>query len=151
MLLLPTHERETRLHAPALEVQIEWHERESLPFDRADEATDFTAVHEQLARAGGLVIEHIALPVRPDMQVEQEHLVVLDHPEGIGQVRAPFTQRLDLRAGEHDTALPGVQDFVVVPRTLVPRDQFSRFFGVRVCHTERKRNTLTRTKSARWR
>ena len=94
------------------------------------------------------MIEHVALPVRPNVQVQQEHLVVLDHTEGIGQVRASFAQCLDLRAGEYDAALPGVQDFIVVPRTLVARDQFSGFFGVRVYHTAMKRNTWTVTKSA---
>ena len=81
-------------------------------------------MQQQRSGPRGLVIEDVALPVAPDVQVQQEDLAVLQDTEGIGQVCASFTQRLDLRSRENDAGLPGVEDFVVVTRTLVPRDHF---------------------------
>ena len=81
------------------------------------------------------MIEDIPLPVRTDMEIEQKDLILLDYPEGIGEVGPALAQRFDLGTCEHDPALPGIQDFVVVSRPFVAGDQFRGVFGIRVCHT----------------
>ena len=54
--LLSLAERHRHLRHSVLEVQLERDQRQSLALDGPNQTTDFLAVEQQLARAGGLVI-----------------------------------------------------------------------------------------------
>ena len=143
VLLLASHERQSRLHAPTQEVQIQWDERETLPFDRADQPADLATVQQQFARACGLMVEVAAMSVRPDMQIQQVDLPVLYDTKGVGEVGATVAQRFDLGPGEDDARLPGVEYLVVVARALVPRDDRDLVFRIRFRHAVGQVSQLT--------
>src|SRR5687768_6887886 len=69
--LLPTHEREGDLGDAVPEVDVQWHERESLLFDLPEQLAQLAPLHQELARTERVVVEAISLLVRRDVQVMQ--------------------------------------------------------------------------------
>ena len=72
-------------------------------------------MEQQLALAVGIDVtarEHVGRYVH---RVEP-HLAVLDARVGLADGGVPVAERLDLGTLEHDAALPGVEDAVVVAR-----------------------------------
>src|SRR4051812_36556704 len=73
-LAAPLAQAELHLCAPGFEVELQWHQRVPALLQLAEPALDLGLVHEQLARALGLVVERARLFVRRDVRIVQEQL-----------------------------------------------------------------------------
>ena len=114
-------------------MNVERHQREALSFDGTDQFSNLAAVQQQLARAARLVIELIALLVGRDVRVEEKHFAVVHDRVRIRDVRLSRAQRFDLRTRKHDAGLPRIQEMIIVPGALVPRDGGERLRCRVVC------------------
>src|SRR5882724_8527062 len=110
------------LGLPALEVDLERNQRQTLTLHRTDHLADLLPVQEKLPRPRWLVIEVARLFVRRYVQIEQKNLSILNDRVGISDVGLSVPQRLDIAAGQNDSRFPGVEDVVVVSSAFVPRD-----------------------------
>src|SRR5438552_3796612 len=123
--LLRAPQRDRYLGETILEVQLERDEGEPLLRGRADELTDFVFVQQQLAGARGRGVVVAAGLIGRDGQTFEPHLATAHMRVGLRQARFAVAQRLDLRAREHQTGLPRVQEMVVVSRPRVACDRDS--------------------------
>src|SRR5688500_10010053 len=74
--LFPFPEGEGNFRLPALEVELEWDQRQSLALHGTDHFPDLLPMKEKLPGSSRLVIEVARLFVRRYMQVEQKDLTV---------------------------------------------------------------------------
>src|SRR2546430_550634 len=123
--LLRAPQRDRYLGETILEVQLERDEGEPLLRGRADELTDFVFVQQQLAGARGRGVVVAAGLIGRDGQTFEPPLATAHMGVGLRQARLAVAQRLDLRAREHQTGLPRVQEMVVVSRPRVACDRDS--------------------------
>ena len=100
------------LGVAAAEVQARGDQGQALLLLLADQPLDLAPVHEQLARALGLVVLARGGRVGRDVDVVQPHLAVLDRGVAVLEHRLALAQGLDLGPGEHDPALPPVEQVV---------------------------------------
>ena len=109
----------------ALEVDVEGNQGEALLIDGDAQFVDLFAVGQQPAGPEGLVVEVGAgVGVGGDVDVVQLQLSLADQAEAIPQVDLPSSDGLDLGAHQLDPAFEGFEDFVLVPRKAVVRQQF---------------------------
>ena len=73
------------------------------------------------AGAGFVVIGDVSVRVRPDMNVEQKRLAVLDEAVGVFEVGLALADRLDLSAAQGHAGLESLQQEVVVAGGAVMR------------------------------
>src|SRR5262249_24919338 len=123
MQLLAARERKLELGAALLvEIQLERHQRHSLPLDRAHELVDLAAVKEELAHAFGRMIEAAALQIFRDVGIDQPDLPAARVGIGFGDRRLAAAQRFHFRAGERDAGLEGLANLVIEARFAVLGD-----------------------------
>ena len=80
-------------------------------------------MHEQLAEAARLVIQHVRMAIFGNIAADQPELAVLDPAVGLGQRYLAVAQTLHLAANQHDTALDRIKHRVIVPRLAILRDR----------------------------
>src|SRR5690606_25995377 len=114
---------ELALHAPALVVQVERHERVAGPFDLADQLVDLVALQQQLAGAHGIGL-HVGgrFGQRRDVRADQEKLGVADHDVAFLQLGAAGANGLDLPAFEDEAGFETLLDEVIVEGLFVLGD-----------------------------
>src|SRR3954468_16925223 len=120
--VLAPGQRDLDLRAWALEVQARRHQRQALLLGLADQPLDLALVHEQLARALGLMVLARRRPVGRDVDVVQPHLAVLDRGVAVLELRLAAAEGLDLGAREHEAGLPLVHQVVAVARLAIGGD-----------------------------
>src|SRR5215207_898242 len=120
--VLAARQRDLDLRARALEVEPRRHQRQSLLARLPDQPLDLALVHQQLARALGLVVLARGRRVRRDVDVVQPDLAVLNLRVAVLELRLSAAQRLDLGAGQHESGLPALEQVIAVGRLLVGRD-----------------------------
>ena len=117
--VLAARERDLDLRMWAVEVDARRHDGQAALLDLADEAIDLALVGQQLARAFGVVVLAAGGAVGRDVDVVQPQLAVAHLGVAVLDLRRAAAQRLDLGAGEHEAALPLLQQVVAVGRLLV--------------------------------
>jgi hypothetical protein len=121
-LVLAARQRDLHLGAHAAgEVDARRDEREALLARLADQPLDLRAVHEQLARALGLVVLPRGRAVGRDVDVVEPDLAVVDGGVAVLDLRLALAQRLDFGAGQHHARLPLVEEVEAVRRLPVGR------------------------------
>ena len=114
--------------SPRTEVNAERYDREPLLLRLAQQLADFFAMEEQLAWAQRIVVHDIAVAIRRDMAIVQNHLLMIHAGITITQVDLAFAQRFDLRTPKHDAGLHLLFDGIIVERFSVGRyDGFCLF------------------------
>lgn len=78
-------------------------------------------MNQQFPPAPGVAIEHIALPVRSDIDIHQEQLAVFHHRITTVQGCPAFPQRLDFGAGECDARLQFFVNRIIPQRLAIGR------------------------------
>ena len=121
--LLAAGQRELDLDAALLEVEPRRNQRQTLLAHLAPEIVDLVAMQEQLAVALGRMRPDRALRVVGDRGADEPDLVAPHVGVRVADLDVAVTQRLDLRAGEHETRLDTVEQLVVVPGTAVVGNQ----------------------------
>src|ERR1041384_6022944 len=116
MGLLSLPERERHFGASTIEVHLERNQSESLLLDPADQALDFPAMHQQLARADRLRIPAVPLLVGGDVHSLEPELPIPYMGVGLLDRGLSVPKALDLSPGEDDARLPGLEQVVVVTR-----------------------------------
>ena len=113
-------QRDFHLDAPALEVQVQRHQREALLLDLADQALDLFLVHQQLLGAVGLGL-HMGRGAaqRIDAAADQVELAIADDHVSVGQLHLPGAYGLDLPAQQHDAGFVPLLDVVFKAGTAV--------------------------------
>src|ERR1700738_5106217 len=71
-------------------------------------------MHEELARAGFVVIGYVAVRIRTNVHVKQERLAVLDEAVGVPEVCLAFADRFNLGTAEGHAGLELFQKEIVV-------------------------------------
>src|ERR1700736_5000497 len=112
--LLALDQRHLDLGPPVAEVEPQWHQRQPLPADLAEELDDLALVQEQPAAAGGLVVLAVAALPRLHVDVLEEGLAVVDADEAVLDVDLARTDRLALGAQQLEARLDPVEDEVLV-------------------------------------
>ena len=79
-------------------------------------------MEQQFAAASRFVIHVAAAVVGLDVSVEQEHLAIAHDAIRVSDARFAGPQRFHLGSLEDDPRLERLQEVIVEPRTLVPRD-----------------------------
>src|SRR5215207_7478274 len=120
--VLAARQRDLDLRARALEVEPRRHQRQPLLARLADQPLDLALVHQQLARALGLVVLARGRRVGRYVDVVQPDLAVLELRVAVLELRLAAAQRLDLGAGQHEAGLPLLEQVIAVGRLLVGRD-----------------------------
>src|SRR6266545_1893033 len=120
--LLAAREAQFDLGAPALEIEPQRDERETLSLDLAGDALDLAAVQQQLARAGRFMVEISSrLLVRRNMHIVEPYLAADDACVAAAQVEPAAAHRLDFAAGQRQPGLVALLDEVVMARLAVFR------------------------------
>ncbi|CAM2159518.1 hypothetical protein PT2222_50356 [Paraburkholderia tropica] len=123
VLLLALCKADFALHAAALVVEIQGHEREAALLDLPDQLVDLVAVQQQLARARGIGIDvRRGLRQRADVRADQVKLAVLDDDVAFLDLGPPGAHGLDLPSFEHESCLVALFDEVVEERFSVVDD-----------------------------
>ena len=122
VVLLAAGQAQLDLEAAVLEVQLQRDEGVLAVADLARQRIDLGPVQQKLAGPARGVVGPVAVGVLRDVQAAEPHLAVVDGGEGVVERRLALAQRLDLGADQHDTALPRVQDRVIVAGAAVGRD-----------------------------
>ena len=120
----------------ALEVQLDWNESQTLPLHRPDELSNLALVKQKLASASWLVVEIARLFVWRDVEIEQLYLSVPHDSISVGDVGFSVSQRLHFTSRQDDAGFPCIQDVIVMPGTLVPRNCFALCFFCCLCHDD---------------
>jgi hypothetical protein len=120
--VLAARQRDLDLRARPLEVHAGRDQGQPLLLGLADQPLDLALVHEELARPLRLVVLPLRGRVGRDVHVVQPHLTVLDRGVAVLEHRLAAAQGLDLGAGEHEAALPLVEQVVAVGRLAVGGD-----------------------------
>src|SRR5260370_36187973 len=122
VLLLATCQADLDLRVVPRKVHAQRDQRVSLLPHLPNQARDFLAMEQELARTQRLVVHEVRLRVGRDVHVFQPRLVAIDPHEPVPKVRAPIANRLHLGTCEHDPRLELLVDEVVVVRAAVNCD-----------------------------
>ncbi len=116
----------------ALEIDFEWDERGTVFFlDAQGEFADFTAMEEQTAIAGGIVVHLVGFDIFLDVAAHEGDLAFADAGEALAKLDVPFADGFHFAADEFDAAFDFVEDFVVEVGAAVldARRHAALFFG----------------------
>lgn len=122
MQLLTLAEPQLHFHTRSLEVEGKRDERITLLRDEPGQPVDLPPVHEQAARAVGVLIEDVALLIGRDVHLLDVELPVHDVAPAVLEVAGAFAQGFDLGAEEFNPRLEAVLHKVVVTRLAVECD-----------------------------
>ena len=136
------------LGAPVFEVHLDRHDGEWLGLGFVDETDQFVVMHEQFALTVGVVAAETdgVCPWR-DVRLEEPQFAVIHSRVRLGDLGVALTQGLHLRTGQHQAALEGLDDLVVVAGATIRGDHSVtiRYLGLRLgaaflhllgsCHT----------------
>ncbi|QTK79100.1 hypothetical protein AT6N2_C1334 [Agrobacterium tumefaciens] len=121
--LLALGERQFQLCAAlVVEVDLQGHQRHAFAIDAGAQAVDLALVQQQFPAAARLMVEAVGLQIFRQMGIDEPDFIALVRGIGFGNIRLAFAQRLDLGAGQHQSCLIGVDDFVVEPGLAVFRN-----------------------------
>src|SRR5688572_27366079 len=120
--LLAAGDGDLHLGPSLLEVHPERNQCEAALGSLAGELLDLAAMQKQLPGPLGLVVELVPPRVLGDVAVDEPDLAPLDLGIGVFETGARFAEALHLGAGQHQAALDGVEDEVLVMRAAIAAD-----------------------------
>ena len=129
ILLFALCEADFHFDESALQVHFERHERESLLLDGADQAADFTLMHEQFPHAERVFVENIPLLIGIDVHPVNKNFSVPNINPALLHGAVPHTERLDLRAEKLDSGLERLKNKIVEAGFFIVRDEFFALFS----------------------
>ena len=116
VLPLPSRKGHFQLSLAVSEVEPGGDDRETLFLGATCNRIDFAAVHEELSISTPFREIRTCVRVGLNVQVQDPKLRVADGAVGIGKIRPPKEEALDLGALERKSSFKRVQQLVVVPR-----------------------------------
>src|SRR5688572_11936877 len=131
MRLLALGQRDERLDAPVLEIELERDERQAFLGNAPDHLANLLPPQQQLPLPHLRVVGGAAMAVGADVDVHHPHLAVLDARVAVAQVHAALANRLHLGPEKRDARLPRVENVVIVPRLPVFGDGALRLLALR--------------------
>ena len=128
MEFLPLGQGNLHLGLALLDIELQRHQGHPLLLHPGVEPVDFIAMHQELPRPTGLVVEAVPLLVGADMGIDQVQLAAPDLAIAVAQVGLPRPQRFDLCPGKSDARLVGIFNVIVVPCLSVFGDDLYELF-----------------------
>ena len=122
MKFLPPTQADLHLDLPIFEVQLGRDQGKALLLCPAIETFDLPLVEQEFARPERFVVVAVPMGVGADVEIVEEHLLVVNLGVAVLQVGPAIAQRLHLRTDEDDPCLEGIGDFVIDPRHFVLGD-----------------------------
>src|SRR5579863_5127105 len=145
MHLFSASEAELHFDDAALEVGAQRDQRKTFLLQRAHEALDLAAVHQQFSVAIRFVLrEKRSAFVRGDMHVHEPRLPAAQPHKAVAEAAAVGPDALDLGAGEHYTRLDPVDERILVERPPVRGDRLDAVIRHGVSPTVRFRSRGSR-------
>ena len=128
-----------------IEIETEWHERQSFFVSPHCKSAILAAVHEQLARPFRLVVEMVGLAVLRDVRPDEPNLAFDDAAISLRERNRSDSQTFDLATDQHNSTFECVKNGIIVPRFAVFTDHplvriFRNFFLLFGWH---ERNLIT--------
>src|ERR671924_25154 len=105
-----------------------------LALDAADQLANLLLMEQQLSRARRIVVELIALLVRSDVKIQQEHFAIPYCRVSVAQVSLALPERFYFCPAQHNAGLPRLENVVVVSRSFVPGHRGGRWSFGGACH-----------------
>jgi len=121
--VFPSAQRDLDFHLSAGEVDLERNQSEPFLLNIALEAGQFSFVQKQAARAGRLVVEHIAVVVGLNRHLQELRLSVADVHIRFVDSDVPLPDRFDLGAAQLNPGLNLFEDGIIPVRLAVGGDR----------------------------